>query len=191
MLKEKRCAKCNAVKLLSEFHKDKAKKDGHQSWCQECRSLARQQYMKIHGEEVKNRNKRYRDEHKKELAAYDRKYYAENKEKELNRIHKYHAANPEKLRANVARRYERKMNLPDTLTEQEWQNILEKHFHCCHYCGCSGKLEEDHVIPVSKGGGRTKENIVPSCQKCNSEKSASDYGDFVKRSRIRLEPELF
>ena len=29
---------------------------------------------------------------------------------------------------------------------------------------------KDHVIPISKGGHNTKENIVPACQSCNNKK---------------------
>jgi 5-methylcytosine-specific restriction endonuclease McrA len=32
------------------------------------------------------------------------------------------------------------------------------------------KLTQEHVIPVSRGGGTTAENIVPACGKCNSSK---------------------
>ena len=40
----------------------------------------------------------------------------------------------------------------------------------CQYCGSNGNLTVDHVIPRSKGGGSTWENIVASCAPCNRRK---------------------
>ncbi|MDB4875733.1 MAG: hypothetical protein JWM41_2179 [Gemmatimonadetes bacterium] len=28
----------------------------------------------------------------------------------------------------------------------------------------------DHVIPISRGGSHTRENVVPACRSCNSKK---------------------
>lgn len=39
MEEKKRCKKCGQEKALSEFHKDKTKKDGHKSICKECLSV--------------------------------------------------------------------------------------------------------------------------------------------------------
>jgi 5-methylcytosine-specific restriction endonuclease McrA len=43
---------------------------------------------------------------------------------------------------------------------------------CCHWCGVKVglKFEIDHVIPISRGGHDTIENIVISCGKCNRSK---------------------
>ena len=44
----------------------------------------------------------------------------------------------------------------------------------CHYCGKKFKpslLTMDHVIPLSRGGTSSKENIVPSCRDCNTKKN--------------------
>jgi len=38
-MKKKRCTKCGEVKTLSEFHKDRSKKDGHECRCKECRRI--------------------------------------------------------------------------------------------------------------------------------------------------------
>jgi hypothetical protein len=38
---QKLCAKCNQLKPLSEFHKDKSCKDGLSSWCKECKRQSR------------------------------------------------------------------------------------------------------------------------------------------------------
>ena len=40
----------------------------------------------------------------------------------------------------------------------------------CQYCGARSNLTVDHVIPRSKGGGSSWENIVASCAPCNLRK---------------------
>ena len=40
----------------------------------------------------------------------------------------------------------------------------------CQYCGARSNLTVDHVIPRSKGGDSTWENIVASCAPCNRRK---------------------
>ncbi len=40
----------------------------------------------------------------------------------------------------------------------------------CQYCGARSQLTVDHVVPRSKGGGSTWDNIVASCAPCNRRK---------------------
>ena len=40
----------------------------------------------------------------------------------------------------------------------------------CQYCGARSNLTVDHVIPRSKGGGSSWDNIVASCAPCNRRK---------------------
>ncbi|MGH2873546.1 MAG: HNH endonuclease, partial [Solirubrobacteraceae bacterium] len=40
----------------------------------------------------------------------------------------------------------------------------------CQYCGARSNLTVDHVIPRSKGGASSWENIVASCAPCNRRK---------------------
>jgi len=44
---------------------------------------------------------------------------------------------------------------------------------CC-YCGADGRLSVDHLIPTSRGGLDSGDNIVWSCGPCNSSKGATD-----------------
>jgi 5-methylcytosine-specific restriction endonuclease McrA len=43
----------------------------------------------------------------------------------------------------------------------------------CQYCGARSNLTVDHVIPRSKGGGSSWDNIVASCAPCNRRKGDS------------------
>ncbi len=50
-------------------------------------------------------------------------------------------------------------------------NLLQRDNNSCQYCGYSGdKLSIDHVIPRSRGGGDTWENVTIACLACNIEK---------------------
>lgn len=53
------------------------------------------------------------------------------------------------------------------------KNVYERDNYTCQYCGNKyGRhaLTFDHVIPRSKGGGTSWENIVTSCAPCNTYK---------------------
>jgi len=43
----------------------------------------------------------------------------------------------------------------------------------CQYCGARSNLTVDHVVPRSKGGDSTWENIVASCAPCNRRKGSA------------------
>ena len=53
------------------------------------------------------------------------------------------------------------------------KNILLRDRNTCQYCGqimASGELTLDHVIPRSRGGASTWENLVACCHPCNRKK---------------------
>ncbi|MDJ0713475.1 MAG: HNH endonuclease [Prochloraceae cyanobacterium] len=50
------------------------------------------------------------------------------------------------------------------------REVLRRDKHQCQYCGSRKKLTIDHVIPLSKGGKHSWENVVIACEPCNSRK---------------------
>src|ERR1700682_2885833 len=56
------------------------------------------------------------------------------------------------------------------------KNILLRDRNTCQYCAtvlCSGELTLDHVIPRSRGGSSTWENLVACCHPCHRRKANS------------------
>ena len=55
-------------------------------------------------------------------------------------------------------------------------NIYNRDKYTCQYCSYVAKnrfeLTLDHVLPKSRGGPKTWDNIVSSCHKCNEKKAA-------------------
>ncbi|MBM4157806.1 MAG: HNH endonuclease [Ignavibacteria bacterium] len=50
------------------------------------------------------------------------------------------------------------------------KNILRRDKHKCQYCSSSANLTVDHIIPKSKGGEDSWENLVTACIRCNNKK---------------------
>lgn len=51
--------------------------------------------------------------------------------------------------------------------------ILARDGYSCQYCGSTGHLTLDHVIPRSRGGSTSWDNVVASCAPCNVRKGSN------------------
>lgn len=68
------------------------------------------------------------------------------------------------------------------LTEREWELAIAFFDNRCCYCGAEMETPtKDHVVPFSKGGKLSADNIVPCCQLCNSSKKDRDLEDWFKK----------
>lgn len=50
------------------------------------------------------------------------------------------------------------------------RNVMRRDQFTCQYCGKRSDLTIDHVIPKSRGGKDTWENLTTACDKCNVKK---------------------
>ena len=70
------------------------------------------------------------------------------------------------------------------LTDAQWLRILEA-WACCAYCGAPGPaLQRDCVLPISRGGRYTVENVVPACRSCNASKCNLEVTSWMRRRRL-------
>ena len=58
------------------------------------------------------------------------------------------------------------------------RKIKEKWGNECAYCGSEENLTIDHVIPRSKGGHNSVENMVCCCQSCNQDKGQNSWEEW-------------
>lgn len=50
------------------------------------------------------------------------------------------------------------------------QNVFKRDTHQCQYCGSEKDLTLDHVMPRSRGGKTSWDNLITACKSCNSRK---------------------
>jgi len=73
------------------------------------------------------------------------------------------------------------------------KNILLRDRNTCQYCGCvltTGDLTLDHVLPRSRGGLSTWENLVACCHDCNRRKGNQLLHE-LEDMRLAREPRPF
>lgn len=64
----------------------------------------------------------------------------------------------------------RGLGLAATLTIEEWRIVYKRFNGRCSYCQSNRAEIIDHVMPTSRGGGTTLENVRPACEPCNLSK---------------------
>ena len=122
-------------------------------------------------EQIRESQKEYKQNNKEQLKEYDKEYRQNNPHKVRERARK--------------RRALEKANIHKPYTEDQ---VLNLYGSVCHICkeeinlsakrsagapGWQRGLHIDHVIPISKGGPDTIENVKPSHGLCNLSKKDS------------------
>ena len=119
----------------------------------ERRRATEARYFQNNRDKVHTRKNRWRLEHLKQARQCERNW-------ERN--------NPERKAAADARLRARKHLLPDTFSGAEAKQLLST--LPCFYCGKKIDLTLDHFVPISRGGGTTRAQMVVACASCNSRK---------------------
>lgn len=59
---------------------------------------------------------------------------------------------------------------PFRRVELNRKNVFKRDKNTCVYCGSKENLTVDHVLPKSRGGKSTWDNLVTACNRCNNKK---------------------
>lgn len=67
-------------------------------------------------------------------------------------------------------RLKRYIRIPYSNIVLSRRNVMKRDRHTCQYCGVKSDLTLDHVLPRSRGGEDSWENLVTACNTCNVRK---------------------
>lgn len=183
----KTCCVCKGqfANAHEAFHKNSSRKDGLSETCRECAKQRSREYYHAHKhlgrsytpEQLENNRRRAREWRKNNYA---RAVEVDRKKREVRaefyrNYDKQRQQTPERKVAKANYKRARRARLAgalSTLTKAQWEAILEMFSNRCAYCGVgAAKLEQDHVLPLARGGAHTTENVVPACRSCNAQKN--------------------
>jgi 5-methylcytosine-specific restriction endonuclease McrA len=178
------CQNCN----VSMKCRRKSKK-----WCDDCRVIkdaeSRRRYHdrnpemaskweKAHPGLKYAAEKRRREQSPEASAKYREQLRATNARR-LAAKNAWDRAHPLEARMRVEKRRALLAQAKGTFNATDWSELCEWTDQRCFYCGQQKKLEQDHLIPLSRGGAHDRTNIVPACRSCNSRKRDKTYDEFV------------
>lgn len=118
----------------------------------------------------RERSKEWSRNNKSKVAATHKIYYNKNYPKIREAVRK----------SRIKRRKLMAGSRIETIGPFEWSIVLSLWKNRCAYCGVGGKMTQDHITPLSKGGSHTLDNIVPACIDCNRAKGTKDVEDFIQ-----------
>lgn len=182
------CKTCKKIKEIDEFYSQKkhSKVRGEYIYynpeCKECASERSMRWTGDNKERAREIDNRY---YKSKKGKENKARKSESRKSENGKLYfkNYQKNNLDKFTVYNQKRRSMKNQLETNFTVEDWNNCLKHFNYCCAYCGMSEtenvdkfnqKLEQEHVIPVTKGGGYTVDNIIPSCRSCNASKYNND-----------------
>jgi 5-methylcytosine-specific restriction endonuclease McrA len=157
-LEHKTCCKCKLTKLLSEFYKYR---EGHQHYCKSCSKVAARKNYAANKEVRIASVRRWQKDHPKECRELHQKDYHKNPA-------------PQKARSVAAKLKRRAVLLG---RQFDYGITVEKLFirdkGICGICKDPCLLEDasvDHILPISRGGHHTWDNVQLAHLTCNKRK---------------------
>lgn len=124
-------------------------------------------------DKIKKYMTNYWQKNRNSLTVKTKEWYENNKSRVLKLHYDWRRNNPEKQRNMITTQRARRRGWRGnaTVSVREWKDLLFIHGGRCAYCGATKNIQQDHIVPLSKGGEHNIKNILPACRSCNSSKN--------------------
>ena len=164
---DKECRRCGAVKPLSDFYAHRGYADAHDSICKVCNKTKTYEWRRANPSGHARIQKRYADAHREQVRESCRRTAATHDYENGRPARRWADPHQRAVVLRARRNYRnRKRANGGRMTSADVREILAMP---CAYCG--GKATElDHIVPVSRGGTHSRENVAPACRSCNARK---------------------
>lgn len=180
----KRCSRCDSVKSVDEFYRDKQACDGLQSRCKDCcKAHSKQWFQENPPDPVRRRaivrafHERNPDKEAEYGAQYRQKVSA--REGAGLRAKRWREENRE---SRVASQHNRRARTKG-ITTDDVDYIAVLRSDPCSYCGSYGKTV-DHIEPLNHGGSCHWNNLTAACRSCNAAKQTKDVLTFLRTRAV-------
>ena len=104
------CGKCHEIKEISEFPKNKWKKDGVETTCNKCRKKQRVEYYKQNADKKREYQTEYRKQNIDKIKEYQAEYYKQNTNKIKEQKVEYRKQNADKIKEYQAEYYKQNVD---------------------------------------------------------------------------------
>ena len=145
-----------------------------------CSPLTVEEQVAKHLEHTRRHNQAHREEHRKNDTLYHRRYRRLHREKCVEYEHRWRVTHPEVGARNSARHRALLQGSEGSFTPEEFRLKCKAYGNRCAYCNEEVPLTVDHIVPLSRGGSNSIENVVPACKHCNSTKGTRTYSEFLE-----------
>jgi len=163
---DKKCCKCDDIKSIKFFTKQKHSKDGYYCVCKECKKLYDKKYRtankskiskvknkhyQLNKIDILNRIKQYSIEHYKIIKKYQKEYRLKNKNKCYKYQKEYRLKNKirrnklEKTRKEIDLLYKLKCNMRSMISNSFKRNGYNKKTKTYEILGCSFEEFKEHL----------------------------------------------
>ena len=103
------CGKCHEIKEVSEFPKNKGKKDGVETTCNKCRKKQKVEYYKQNADKKREYQTEYRKQNIDKIKEYQAEYYKQNVDKMKKQNAEYYKQNIDKMKEQRIEYYNSKV----------------------------------------------------------------------------------
>lgn len=150
-------------------------------------AFKRRDYAKRNPVVIRERNRRYVLANPEKQREWMHKWYVKNRARVREWGREYDKSHPWVAVIKYNRRRARKLSaLTDGTAEAFIKQIRKTDSIQCTYCGniITGKaIHIDHIVPLSRGGSHTKDNLCPACYSCNCSKSNKLLSEWIPPNR--------
>ena len=169
------CKRCGEIKPNADFYAAKGCRDGIRPECKKCTLTQQARRYRADPAPAIQKAAEWRRRNPERYRDLQRHYYQRHREviRAKGAIYepRWRLANPERRRANEAKR--RAAKQATAIGPVDYLEIVKRNGLWCYLCDqaiATSELEFDHVVPLSKGGAHTQDNIRPTHGRCNRRK---------------------